>query len=135
MITYPRVSHRQPDKDRTFAGAINHLLNKLNYLHVSIVGKPTAGEVILDTEFPVPLFISFENSLLVAETGATASAAWDISVGGSTAATITFGAGQSTGTSSVPSIGVPARTRFTLTAPGTQDATLSDITLSLAASR
>lgn len=132
-MSYPRVPViPTQDSARKFGGAINHLLGRMSYIHLEIAGKPAAGQVILSTQFPVALTVVPTGGLFKAKVGATAAPAFTITVDGVMAGSIPF-----TGTDGTLGLGfeVPAATPFEVIAPTPQDATLSDITLSLAVSR
>ena len=135
MSSYPNVPlQRGNDWDRKVAQATNYLLNQLTFFQFVIEDQPDAGESILLTQFPVNVPLIATQCSGWAATAATSDAVFTLTIGGSAAGTITFLAGQQTGTVALSTTTVPAETNFEITAPTPQDATLADITLTLAAS-
>ena len=134
-MSYPNVPlQRGPDFDRKAAQAINHLLNQITFFQFVIEGQPTSGESILLTRNPVAWPLVAPQCSGWAATAASSDAVFNIMVGGSSIGTITFQAGQQDATVTLTSTSIPAETDFEILAPTPQDATLADITLTLAAS-
>jgi hypothetical protein len=132
---YPNVPlQRGNDWDRKVAQATNYLLNQITFFQFVIEDQPTSGESILLTRNPVAWPLVANQCSGWAATAATSDAVFNINVGGSLAGTITFPAGQQTGVVALTTTTVPANTDFEIVAPTPQDATLADITITLAAS-
>ena len=103
-----------------------------------IEGIPTASEVVLRFSVARPLVLpaNLAGSQSSAAAAAAATTPFALKVNGALVATLTFGAGATSAT--LPSFGavqlVPGDV-LTLTAPATPDATLADISLTLALTR
>jgi hypothetical protein len=136
MSSYPNVPlQRGNDWDRKVAQATNYLLNQLTFFQFAVEGQPTSGEVILRTRNPVDWPLVANQCSITAETAPTADAVVIINVAGSLFATATILAGQDEGTVAfLSSTRLPAATSYEIVMPTPQDATLADITLTLAAS-
>ena len=137
-MSYPNVPLGRNEQDRRISQAVNHLLNQVTYYTFTIEGVPSAGQEIIDLEFPLPVELVRDACVLQLRNGVgiapTADVTITFSVGGSTIATGTILAGQSEGSITFTSNEVPAFTRFLVTAPNPQDATFSDFIISLAVS-
>ena len=99
-------------------------------------GTNTASEVTFRMKSPRALTLptNFTGSTAVAGTSATASAVYIIQKNGSQVATVTFGAGSTTGTFSTQSaISIAVGDQIKIVAPATADATLADIDFSILA--
>ena len=139
MSSYPNVpTQRGHDFDRKVAQAVNHLLNQTTFYTYVIEGVPDASQEVIDIEFPIAVELVKDQCVLrlrnMVGVAPTADATVTFSVGGSTIATGVIPAGQSEGTITFTSNSIPAFTRFVVTAPNPQDATLSDFIISLAVS-
>ena len=137
-MSFPNVPLGKTDWDRKLAQAVNHLLNQVTYYTISAEGIPDAGQELWDEEFPVSVRIDSSSCALRLkdETGIapTSDATFTLTVGGVTFATGTIPAGQSEGNWAFTSTAIPDFTRTLITAPSPQDATLSDVIISLAVS-
>jgi hypothetical protein len=132
---YPNVPlQRGNDWDRKVALAINYQLNQLTFFQFVIEDQPTSGESILLTQNPVAWPLVANQCSGWAATAATSDAVFNINVDGSLVGTVTFPAGQQTGVVALTTTTITANTTFEIVAPTPQDATLADITLTLAAS-
>jgi hypothetical protein len=132
---YPNVPlQRGNDWDRKVAQAINYQLNQLTFFQFVVEGQPTSGESILLTRNPVDWPLVASQCFITAETAPTSDAVVSIYVAGSLIGTGTILAGQDEGTVALTTPRVPANTTFEIVAPTPQDATLADITITLAAS-
>jgi hypothetical protein len=135
VSAFPNVpTRRGHDFDGRVAQAVNHLLNQITFFQFVIEDQPTAGESILLTQFPVELPLVSTQCSGWAATAASSDAVFTLTVGGSSAGTITFPAGEQDGVVVLTTTTIPADTDFEIVAPTPQDATLADITLTLAAS-
>jgi hypothetical protein len=93
-------------------------------------GQPDGGELMLLHVLTqaVKFSAGLPESKAVAVTAATAETIFSIKHDGTEVATVTFAAGQSTGTfTAAASFVIPVDGKFTITAPATADATLADI--------
>lgn len=135
---YPNVPLGKNEQDRRVSQAVNHLLNQVTYYTYTVEGMPDGGQEIIDVEFPVPVKLIRDACVLQLRNGVgvapTSDAVITFSVGGSTIATGTVPAGEDEGSITFTSTDIPAFTRFLVTAPNPQDATLSDFIISLAVS-
>jgi hypothetical protein len=105
---------------------------------VPCVGKPSAGEVLLDLlvvrAFTLPQGLA--GSGAVATTAPTATATLTVSRNGTAVGTVTFAAGQTTATfSSATAAAFAVGDRMRVIAPSTQDSTLADFTATFALQR
>ena len=103
-------------------------------MQIAIAGKPTAGQVIVSTRFGPTLTLSQSESFATAEVASTGTAVCHLAVDGTPIGTITFTTSK-TGVISITNPVIPSKSLFEIDAPGTQDATLAQITLSLAVAR
>jgi hypothetical protein len=132
---YPNVPlQRGNDWDRKVAQATNYLLNQITFFQFVIEDQPTSGESILLTQNPVAWPLVATQCSGWAATAASSDAVFNIMVGGVVAGTVTFPAGDQDAVVALTTTTVPANTTFEIVAPTPQDATLADITLTLAAS-
>lgn len=135
-MSLPNVARQlTPTWVRDIANAINYLLNRKSYLTIFADGVPAAGQQLLRTKFSERLTIVADSTIGDSGVSATASAAFALKVSGSSIGTITFGAGQTTATISLSSTEIPALAVFEVIAPNPADATLADVTISLAVVR
>lgn len=135
-MKFPNVPRQGgPDWFRRIAEAVNHLLNRPSYFSLFVDGVPAADQQLLRLKIAQPFTINASASLGDAGVAATGSAVFTIKVSGSDVGTITFGAGQTTATVSITAPDVPALALFEVYAPNPADATLADITLSIAVAR
>ena len=136
MSSYPNVPLGTTDWERRVAMAVNHLLNRLNYNHWVFDGQPTAGEVLILTQFPIAttLVAGSCGGWVPATSVATSDAVVSFYTDGVLVGTVTYPAGQQTAVVSITNPLIPADTDFQIVAPDPQDATLSDFTLILATS-
>lgn len=133
-MSFPNLpSHGGQPRD--VARAVNHLLNRVSYLTVFADGMPTAAQQLLRVKLPVPLVIVDHDSIGDAGTAPTADAVFAVKIDGVSAGTLTFPAGQASATVSITTKDVPALSLLEVYAPSPQDASLADVTLSLAVSR
>lgn len=102
----------------------------------SVFGKPAVSEVVFRFRACRPYTISPNqgNGQAKALTGATASTTFIIAKNGTQVGTIVFAAGSTTGTITIGETQFVVGDLVTITAPATQDATLSDIDFSILAS-
>jgi hypothetical protein len=135
-VSFPNVPLRlSADWVRRIADAVNYLLNRKSYLTIFADGVPSAGQQLLRTKFSERLVIAAVSSLGDAGVAATADAAFDLLVDGVSIGTITFAAGQATAAIALTSTEIPSLAVFEVIAPNPADATLADVTLSLAVVR
>jgi len=135
-VSFPNVPKvLSSDWVRRIADAVNYLLNRKSYLTIFADGVPSAGQQLLRTKFSERLVIAADSSVGDASVAATASAAFTLQVNGSSIGSITFGAGQTTATISLTSTEIPSLAVFEVIAPDPADATLADVTISLAVLR
>jgi hypothetical protein len=135
-VSFPNVPKiLSPDWVRRIADAVNYLLNRKSYLNIFADGLPSAGQQLLRTKFSERLVIAAVSSIGDAGVAATASATFTLQVNGSSIGTIVFGAGQTTATISLTSTEIPSLSVFEVIAPSPADATLADVTISLAVVR
>ncbi len=131
----PNLSTRpSPDATRRHSQAINELLSRLSYILIKTDGQPTAGQVVLSFRSPLNMNMVAGAFLMRAETASTGTADWLISVDGVQVGTVSF-ATSATGVVTLTNDLIPQGSLFAVTAPSPQDATLSDITISIAVSR
>ena len=102
---------------------------------VTIEGIPTATQRLLRYRTTQALDLVAASSLGDADIAATASTVFTVKINGVTAGTITFGAGQTVGVAAFTVTAVPLGALLEIYAPGSVDATLSNITLALAATK
>ena len=134
-MSYPNVPlQRGPDFDRKVAQGLNHLINQVTFFQFVIEAQPTSGESILLTQFPVDLPLVSTQCSGWAATAPSSDAVFTLTIGGSSAGTITFPAGEQDAVVVLTTTTIPAATDFEILAPTPQDATLAGITLTLAAS-
>lgn len=131
-MAFPNIPRNGPDWQRRAADAVNYLLNQVGYFHIGIEGSPTAAQELFKASFAVPINLLQSMSVGRAGTAATATATFIITIGGATAGTIAFLAGQTEATVALTTTRVPALSELKVVAPSPQDATLADITLELA---
>jgi hypothetical protein len=103
-------------------------------LPISIGAKPTASEILLRAALTFPYTIFKDRCVASAETAATASTVFTLSVDGTTVGTVTFGVGATTGTFSITAPNFAAGV-LKLVAPATPDATLANISITLSGER
>lgn len=131
-MAYPRVPLGSGDWQRRVADAVNRLLGQVSYFHISVAGSPTAAQSLFKASFAVPLKLLQSMTVARSEVAATATAAFTITIGGTTAGTIAFLAGATEGVVAFTRTDVPALTELEILAPSPEDATLSNITLEIA---
>lgn len=105
-------------------------------LALSTSGKPSVSEKVL--RFKTPRAYKISNvqtgASAVAQAAATAASVFTIAKNGTQIGTITFSAGSATGTISIPSAtNFAVGDLLTITAPATQDTTLTDLDITLLA--
>lgn len=102
-----------------------------------VPGKPTAGGIVMKivagaNDGIFTLSAGLLDSRAHAEDAATSSSVYSIKRNGSEIGTITFGVGETTGTFSMSAgANFAAGDRLTITAPAVQDATLSDVAITI----
>jgi hypothetical protein len=133
-MSYPNIPLGKNDQDRRVSQAVNHLLNQDTFFQFVIEDQPTSGESILLTQNPVAWPLVANQCSGWAATAASSDAVFNINVGGSLAGTVTFPAGDQDAVVALTTTTIPANTSFEIIAPTPQDATLADITITLAAS-
>jgi hypothetical protein len=133
-VSYPNIPLGGRDWQRRATSAINYTLNQLTFFQFVIEDQPDAGESILLTQFPVAVPLVPSNCSGWAATAPTNDAVFTLNVGGASAGTITFPAGEQAAVVVLSTTTIPADTEFEIVAPTPQDVTLADITLTLAAS-
>jgi hypothetical protein len=109
-----------------FTGAIS-APNFMTNMSAFCSGLPTASEVVAGAIFPVATTITQANCVAKATVAATSSTVFTIAKDGTTVGTITFASSGTTGTISITSGSITALQNVTITAPGTADATLANI--------
>ena len=122
-----------PDWSRRVATAVNRFSSRLSYLVVNAAGAPALNQLLFRGRLPFQMSLSAASSSGDAAVAATGNPAFSIKVNSVVVGTWVF-----TGTASVVSITtptVPANALFEIYAPVPQDATLADVSLSLAISR
>lgn len=135
MGSYPNVpTQRGADWDRKVAQATNYLLNQITFFQFAVEGQPNSGEVILRTQFPVDIPLVANQCSGWAGTTSTDTAVVTYYIDGVSAGTVTYSAGGEDAVTALSVTRIPANTPFEIVAPTPQDATLADITITLAAS-
>lgn len=132
-MSYPNVPIGQSAWQRQIAQALNHVLNQVTFFQFVVEGQPADAESIILTQFPVKVGLLASQCTAWAATAPTSDAVFNVYIGGVLAGTITFLAGQQTGTVTLTITEIAALTDFEITAPTPQDASLADVTLTLAA--
>ena len=132
-MSYPNVPLGKSDWDRKVAQAVNHLLNQVTYMQFVVEGQPSVGESVILTQFPVAVSLIAAQSSGWAGTPSASDAVFTVLINGASAGTITFTAGQEDAAVSLTVTDIPAFTDFEIVAPTPQDASLADVTLTLAA--
>lgn len=131
---FPNVPLGGADWQRKASQAINHLLNQITFFQFTVADQPDAAESIILTQFPVPVPLVASQCMGWAGTAPASDAVFTLNVGGSSAGTYTFPAGQQDAVIALTVSQIPADTDFEIVAPASQDASLADITITIAAS-
>ena len=132
-MSYPNVPLGNTPWQRQISQATNHLLNQINYFQFVVEGQPADGETIIKTQFPIPVTLIASECSGWAGTASSGTAVVNYAIGGVSAGTTTFSAGNQDAPTSLTTVLIPAFTDFEITAPTPQDATLADVTLTLVA--
>lgn len=131
-MSFPRLAPLGA-KPSEVSRAINYLLGRKSYLTVFAPGVQTGGALLLRLRFPEVITLVADSSLADAGVATTADAVFPVKVDGVSVGTVTFMAGQADGIVAFTDNQVPANSLIEIYAPGTADATLADISLSIAA--
>lgn len=108
--------------------------NNLPYdLGSTVVGKPTASEVIFRFRAVRTFTLQSTGHEIVANVAATASSAFTIAKNTTSIGTVTFGAGATVPLVSISATSFAAGDRLIITAPASVDSTLADIDFTLLA--
>jgi hypothetical protein len=131
-VGYPNVPLGVTEWQRKIAQAINYQLNKLTFFQFATEGQPDDAQQILITRFPVTVPLVISQCSGWAEIAPTNSATFTLNIDGAAAGYIIFAAGSQEASVSITTANIPAEIPFEIVAPTPQDATLADVTLTLA---
>ena len=119
------------DWQRRVAQATNYLLTKPSELVITTEGLPSAGQRLVHFKSRKAFTIVPAQCFAEAGTAATGSSVFTLKIGGSTAGTVTFAPGATTGTFNITTPACPLLTLFEVIAPSPVDATLANVEILL----
>ena len=119
------------DWQRRVAQATNYLLTKPTELIFTTEGVPTSGQRLVHFKSRKAFTIVPAQCFAEAGVAATGSTVFTIKIGGSSAGTVTFAPGSTSGTFNITTPVCPLLTLFEVVAPSPADATLASVEILL----